>query len=65
MIVIGIIFYFVGDALKNILINREHAILLNIQEAESRAEEAKAELLIAQEKLKQAKQKAFVIHKNG
>ena len=45
--------------------NREHAILLNIQEAESRAEEAKAELLIAQEKLKQAKQKAFVIHKNG
>lgn len=62
---ISIVIYFVGDALKNILKNREQTINMNIREAEKRAREARARLLIANQHVEDAKEKALSIHENS
>ena len=64
-IVIGIVIYFVGDALKNILQKREETIRMNLSEAEKRATEARARLIIAKQHVEDEKEKALSIHENS
>nr|YP_009326902.1 ATP synthase subunit b [Codium simulans]ANJ70841.1 ATP synthase subunit b [Codium simulans] len=63
-IVLTIIIYFVGDTLQSILQNRKQTILLNIQEAENREQEAKRNLLFAKEAFRKAQQKVVTIQQN-
>jgi len=63
--VIGVVFSFVGDALKSVLTNREQTILTNINEAEKRADEAQAKLMEAQQNFENSKQKALEVQKNS
>ncbi len=64
-IVISIVIYFVGDALKNILKNRAQTIRMNLVEAEKRSAEARARLIIAEQHVEDAKEKALSIHENS
>ena len=64
-IVITIVFIVVGDALKAILHKREQTILVNIQEAETRSQEARIQLQMAQQKWQEATQKVQQIEQEN
>lgn len=64
-VVVGIVVTFVGDALKSLLENRRQSIVNALQQAEQRAQEAKAKLATAQSQFEQAKEKAAAIRQQG
>lgn len=53
-----------GDTLQSILQTRKQTILLNIQEAENREQEAKRNLQLAKEAFRKAQQKVITIQQN-
>lgn len=53
-VVLGIVIFFVGDAVKSLLSKRQQSIVLNLQQAEKRAKEAEQTFLNAQQKYNDA-----------
>lgn len=64
-VVIAVVFFFVGDALRSLLENRKQTVLNNLREADLRATEAQEKLNQAQIQLENAKKKAIEIGEQG
>lgn len=62
IVVIGIVIFFVGDALKSLLENRRELILSNLKEADTRAVVAQQKLDKARSQFEEAKLKAQEIY---
>lgn len=61
IVVIGIVIFFVGDALRSLLENRRELILSNLEEADKRAVDAQKKLVDARSQFEAAKLKAHEI----
>ena len=64
-VVIAVVVSFGGDALKSLLENSKQTILLTLQQAEQRAQEAKEKLAEAKTQLELAQKKAIEIRQQG
>ena len=64
-VVIGIVVSFGGDALKSLLETRKQAILTNLREVETKANEAQDRLKQAETQLHLAEKKALEIKEQG
>lgn len=57
-VVIGVVIFIIGDALKSLLLKRKESILLNLTEAETRAENAQKLFLTTKNQFQEAILKA-------
>ena len=65
IIVIGVVIFFVGDSLRSLLENRQNLILVNLNEAEKKAQKAKEKLFEAKSQFEMAELKAKEIAEHG